>query len=94
MVKLLRVVLAIAIVALIVLGIRAYMAPAGSVEPEVPAMAGKINIEEVCRGSLAYTTFMDNESAEAYVEACINGEHPDVIERYKSDMGLGDGAAI
>ncbi len=56
--------------------------------------AGKLNINEVCAGALAYMTFPDAASADAFVAACVAGEHPEVIEQYKEQMGLGDGAAI
>jgi hypothetical protein len=39
-------------------------------------------------------TFPDAASAEAFVAECKEGKHPEVIERYKRDMNLGDGAAI
>jgi hypothetical protein len=29
-----------------------------------------------------------------YVDECKEGRHPEVIERYKADMNLGEGAAI
>lgn len=54
----------------------------------------KINVAEVCAGALAYMTFPDGAAADAFVQACIAGEHPEVIERFKADMGLGAGAAI
>jgi hypothetical protein len=56
--------------------------------------AGKINVDAVCRGALAYMTFPDGASADAFVEECREGKHPEVIERYKADMNLGAGAAI
>lgn len=57
-------------------------------------MYGKLNINAVCEGALAYTTFPDAASAETYVEECKDGKHPEVIQRYKADMNLGDGATI
>ncbi len=71
-----------------------HQAVAPVMETEAPAPAGKLNIVEVCNGALAYMTFPDGESADAFIAACVNGEHPEVIERFKQDMGLGDGAAI
>jgi flagellar basal body-associated protein FliL len=53
----------------------------------------KININAVCEGALAYMTFPDGASAEAFVADCKEGKHPEVIEKYKADMHL-DGAAI
>lgn len=54
----------------------------------------KINIDAVCQGALAYTTFPDGASAEKFVAECKEGKHPEVIEQYKVNMGLGDGAQI
>lgn len=53
----------------------------------------KINIEEVCQGALAYTTFSDGVTAEAFVQDCIDGKHPEVIEQYIQNLDL-DGAQI
>lgn len=58
------------------------------------ASQGKINIDEVCNGALAYMTFTDGASADAFVSECKEGKHPEVIEKYKADMNLGAGAAI
>ncbi|MBC7836196.1 hypothetical protein H7X87_00245 [Acetobacteraceae bacterium] len=55
---------------------------------------GKLNIQVVCESALAYMTFPDGASAEKFVTECKAGEHPEVIERYKADMGYGEGAAI
>lgn len=55
---------------------------------EMPMMEGKLNINEICEGALAYTDFTDGASADAYVKECKEGKHPEVIERYKADMGL------
>ncbi len=59
-----------------------------------PAPMGKINIGEVCQGALAYMTFTDGAAAEAFVEDCKAGKHPEVIEQYKANLNLGTGAAI
>lgn len=69
----------------------------GRTTPVVPTDVptnGKLNITVVCESALAYTTFTDGASAEAFVQDCIDGKHPEVIERYKADMNLGDGALI
>ncbi len=55
---------------------------------------GKLNINVVCEGALAHKTFPDAASADAFVEECKAGEHPEVIQQYKAQMGLGDGATI
>lgn len=55
---------------------------------------GKININVVCEGALAYMTFPDASSADAFVAECKEGKHPEVIERYKTQLNLGEGVAI
>jgi len=55
---------------------------------------GKLNINEICDGSLTYTTFLSGAEADAYLKDCKEGRHPEVIERYKTEMGLGDGAEV
>mgnify|MGYP001569349533 FL=1 len=59
-----------------------------------PASNAKINIDAVCQGALAYMTFPDAAAAEVFVSECKEGKHPEVIEQYKAQMNLGDGAAI
>ncbi len=60
-----------------------------------PAPAqGKLNIGAVCDGALAYMTFPDGKSADIFVAECKEGKHPEVIEEYKKQMGLGGGAKI
>lgn len=54
----------------------------------------KINIEAVCNGALAYMTFADSKSADLFVKDCIDGKHPEVIERYKADLNLNAGVEI
>lgn len=58
------------------------------------ATQGKLDINAVCEGALAYMTFPDGESAEAFVEECKAGERPEVIERYKAEMNIGTEVAI
>jgi hypothetical protein len=65
------------------------LAPAGT-----PAAAGKLDINAICDGALAYMTFADGAAAAKFVADCKEGTHPEVIEKYKKDMQLGDGAAI
>lgn len=55
---------------------------------------GKLNINAVCEGALAYMTFPDGESAETFITECKDGKHPEVIEEYKKQMNLGDDVAI
>ena len=59
-----------------------------------PKAEMKINIDEVCQGALAYMTFADAASADAFVTDCKEGKHPEVIEQYKANLNVGDGAAI
>ncbi len=54
---------------------------------------GKIDVRVACESALMYTTFTDGAAADAFVTECIEGKHPEVIERYISDMGV-DGAMI
>lgn len=63
------------------------------IEP-APVVSGKIDINAVCDGALAYMSFPDGAAAEKFVAECKEGKHPEVIEKFKADMGLGDGAAI
>lgn len=61
--------------------------------PKDGAMQQKIDPAVACQSALAYMTFPSSTEADAFVEACIRGEHPEVIDRYIKDLGL-DGAAI
>ena len=63
-------------------------------EGDTPMPQGKLNINVVCEGALAYMSFPDGASAEAFVAECKEGKHPEVIEKFKKDMNLGDGATI
>lgn len=65
-----------------------------TIEENNNASQGKLDINVVCEGALAYMSFPDGESADAFVAECKAGEHPEVIERYKAEMNLGDGATI
>ncbi len=62
--------------------------------PTDTSSQGKLNINVVCEGALSYMTFMDGSSAEKFVAECKEGKHPEVIDRYKTEMNLGDGATI
>ncbi len=63
------------------------------IDGQIPVQ-GKLNINAICEGALAYMTFKDGKSADAFVLECKDGKHPEVIEKYKKDMGLGDGSTI
>lgn len=54
---------------------------------------GKINVQVACESALMYTTFTDGAAADAFVAECVEGKHPDVIERYIESLGV-DGATI
>ena len=83
----------IAVIAALALAFFALTRPATAPEGGA-AMQGKIDINTVCEGALAYMTFPDGASADAFVAECKEGKHPDVIERYKAQLDLGDGAQI
>lgn len=58
-----------------------------------PAQA-KLNINAVCEQAVAYMSFPNAEAAATFVAECKEGKHPEVIEQYKAQMGLGEGATI
>lgn len=62
--------------------------------PTQPTTQSKINIDVVCENALAYMTFIDGASADAFVAECKDGKHPEVIENYISSLELGDDVAI
>ena len=55
---------------------------------------GKLNINFICEQATSYMKFVDVKSADAFVADCKEGKHPEVIEKYRADMNLGDGAKI
>lgn len=59
-----------------------------------PKAEMKININEVCQGALAYMTFENTVFAEAFVEDCKDGKHPEVIEQFKANLNFGEDVAI
>lgn len=61
---------------------------------DTPNVSGKIDINYVCESSLAYMSFPNGDEAAKFVAECKEGKHPEVIEKYKTDMNLGAGAAI
>src|SRR5262245_37801514 len=54
----------------------------------------KINIQAVCTGALAYMTFPSSAEADAFVQDCIDGKHPEVIEQYRAQIGADNNAAL
>lgn len=80
---------------LVVLGFLVYGNNPSNNNPEpTPSSQGKIDINAVCEGALAYMSFPDGESAATFVAECKEGKHPQVIEEFKTQMNLGDGANI
>ncbi len=63
-------------------------------KPATGGVGAKINIDAVCNGALVYMSFPDGASADKFVKDCKEGKHPEVIEKYKVDMGLGAGVNI
>lgn len=57
-------------------------------------VSGKIDINAVCEGALAYMTFPDGASAEAFVQECKEGKRPEVIEQWKAQMNINSNIAI
>lgn len=86
------------IVGLIILGAIGYyyLMPAPASESGTPdtMSQGKIDINAVCEGALAYMSFPSGAEAEAWVEACKRGEHPEAIEQWKQMNGITDDRAI
>ena len=70
------------------------MQPTIPATDEVSGDQAKIDINAVCEGALAYMSFPDGASAEAWVVACKNGEHPEAIEQWKQMNGITDDRAI
>jgi hypothetical protein len=90
-------IIVIVIIVLIAVGIffvRKANSPVVNELPADSASQGKLNINVVCEGVLAYMTFENQTQADKYVAECKEGKHPDVIERYKTDMNLGAGVEI
>jgi len=84
-------VLALVFVAFQILNMEKQQVPQNT--PTQP-VAEKIDINAVCDGALAYMTFPDGAAADAFLVECKEGRRPEVIEQFKQQMGLGDGAAI
>lgn len=63
------------------------------IEPTPAPMTGKLDPKVVCESALMYTTFTDGAAADAFVADCVAGKHPEVFERYISDLNL-NGATI
>lgn len=59
-----------------------------------PAQNSKLNMNVVCESALTYMTFTYGADADKFIAECKEGKHPEVIEHYKAQMNLGEGAAI
>jgi hypothetical protein len=62
--------------------------------PADGASQGKLNINVVCDNALTYMTFENQTLADKFLVECKEGRHPEVIEKYKIQMNLGNGATI
>ncbi len=62
--------------------------------PTDGAPQGKLNINVVCDNALAYMTFENQTLVDKFLVECKEGRRPEVIEKYKIQMNLGDGATI
>jgi hypothetical protein len=85
-------IMALVIVSYIILGMDTQQVPQDA--PVQPPIAGKIDINAVCDGALAYMTFPDGAAADAFLVECKEGKRPEVIEQFKQQMNLGDGAEV
>ncbi len=61
---------------------------------EPQQLQGKIDINAVCEGALAYMTFESGAAAEEFVAECKEGKHPEVIDQWKQQMGIDNLQAI
>jgi len=59
-------------------------------EGAYPEPQGKLNIDAICTGALAYMSFPSGAEADAWVAACVRGEHPEAIEQWKQMNGITD----
>lgn len=59
-----------------------------------PPPQGKLDMNAVCQGALAYMSFPDAGAADAFVKECIEGKHPEVIEQYRAQMNVGADVAL
>ncbi len=57
-------------------------------------VSGKLNIDFVCGDALSYMSFSDSVSAEKFVSDCKEGKYPEVIEKYKAELNIDNGAVI
>lgn len=55
---------------------------------------GKIDINVVCQSALSYITFENAAQADMFVDECVQGKYPEIVEEFKLQMNVGNGAAI
>ena len=68
------------------------VAPVQAPQMEKQESLGKIDMDVICDGSLAYMTFADGAKADAFVADCKLGKHPEVVEQYLKNMNLDEAA--
>ncbi len=68
--------------------------PAPGNEGNYPEPQSKLNIDVICTESLAYMSFQSGAEADAWVAACVRGEHPEAIEQWKQMNDITDDRAI
>jgi len=56
-------------------------APAATETPQEES-----NLNAACDGALAYMSFPDGASADAFVAECKDGKHPEVLQQYEAQM--------
>lgn len=91
----------VALLGLIIIGAVGYyvfvLMPAENPNTETPrdvSVQGKIDINAVCDGALAYMSFPSGAEADAWVAECKRGEHPEAIDQWKQMNGITDDRAI
>lgn len=57
------------------------------VEEATETEQGASNLNAACEGALAYMSFPDGASADAFVAECKDGKHPQVLQQYEAQMG-------
>ena len=84
----------IAALALLAIGYSIFLLPITRSAVNAPNENSKLNIAAICDGALAYMTFPSSTEADAFVQECKDGKHPEVIEKWKRDNNITDDRAI
>jgi hypothetical protein len=63
------------------------------VPTKLQQLQSKIDVRVACESALIYMTFPNGEAAQKFVDECVEGKHPSVLERYIQELGV-DGATI